>query len=514
MLHMSKQISLIPYPRLLENKDGLFNFTSIVVHSEFSNSLNSQIIYQLKSKTNISCSFSTNCDEANLILHKATSFNNKDLTAKESYYISVLEDKVNIYASCDNGSFYGVISLIQLIMSYNNAIPCLNIYDMPKYSWRGFLLDTSRSFYTIDFIKKVIDLCAFHKLNTLHWHLTDDQGWRFPVKDYPLLTEIGSKRMAARKPLALEGLNEENAYRDRFYSEEEIKEVVKFASDRYVNIVPEVELPGHSSALLACYPQFGCTGGPYQVEHRWGIFPDVLCAGNDKIFELYDSIFSSLNNLFPSKYIHIGGDECRTTRWDKCPKCQARMKAEGLDNSRQLQTWVTAKMVALLKKYDKIAIGWDEVLDNTEKIPVPKDLIVQSWRGIEGGEKAAQLNHKVIMSPQTMCYLNLKPYDSFEEPGMLGFTTIKRAYNFSPITKGIKEENAHNIIGGECALWTEELRSSRLAEYLIFPRLCAISECLWLSESDKNYDRFIDNLESHKNRLDILDVLYYKGPAK
>ena len=512
---MSNQISLIPYPFILENKDGIFSFSNFLVNSDFSDQLNLSITEQILNKTNINCSIiPSNSEKANLILIKTSSYLNYDLSDKEAYCLTVKDNAIIIYASKENGAFYGIITLCQLLLTYEHTIPCTFIYDKPSFSWRGFLLDTSRSFYTVDFIKKAIDLCAFHKLNTFHWHLTDDQGWRFPVEGYPLLTEIGSKRMAARKPLVMEGLNEDDSYRDRFYTREEINDIVCYASRRFINIVPEVDLPGHSSALLASYPEFGCTGGPYQVEHRWGIFPDILCAGNDKIFTIYDAIFKSLSELFPGQYVHIGGDECRTSRWDKCPKCQKRIKDEKLDNSKQLQTWVTAKMVSILEKYDKIAIGWDEVLDNTEKIPVPSNLIVQSWRGIEGGEKAAELNHKVIMSPQTMCYLNLKPYDNFEEPGMLGFTTIYRAYKFSPITKGIKKEQEHNIIGGECALWTEELRSSRLAEYLIFPRLCALSECLWLKESDKNYDRFIYNLKEHKKRLDNLDVLYYKGPAK
>ena len=510
---MSKQISLIPYPTKLQSTEGFFTLTNIFVHSEFSDNFNSIIVNQLKDKSTLECSIS-DFTKANINIYKASSYKEYNLENKESYCLSITENNVSIYSLEENGAFYGVITLCQLLLSYKNEIPCLFIYDNPAFEWRGFLLDTSRSFYTVDFIKKIIDLCAFHKLNTFHWHLTDDQGWRFPVDGYPLLTEIGSKRMAARKPLVMEGLNEDDSYRDRFYTEEQIHDIVQYASDRFINIVPEVDLPGHSSALLASYPEFGCTGGPYQVEHRWGIFPDILCAGNDKIFKIYDAIFKTLTKLFPGQYIHIGGDECRTSRWDRCPKCKKRMEEEGLDNSKQLQTWVTARMVELLQKYGKIAIGWDEVLENTEKIPIPDDLIIQSWRGIEGGEKACELNHKVIMSPQTMCYLNLKPYNNFEEPGMLGFTTINKAYYFSPITEGMKKESVHNIMGGECALWTEELRSSRVAEYLIFPRLCAISECLWLSESDKNYDRFIDNLDMHKYRLDKLDVLYYKGPAK
>ena len=510
---MEHEISIIPRPFSIEEREEQFSISDsfLIIKEPLSSSLKTSIS-NLLSNIGINYSFSASAYDVNLIQSKE--YNGKLLNNSESYYLDVEENGICLYASSNPGFFYGFVSIAQLVMTYKTFIPCVTIYDKPAFQWRGFLLDTSRSFYTVDFIKKVIDLCAFHKLNTFHWHLTDDQGWRLPIEGYPLLTEIGSQRMAARKPKVYDGMDEDNVFRRRYYTEDEIKEVVKYAGERFVNIVPEIELPGHVSALLAAYPEFGCTGGPYQVEHRWGIFPDILCSGNDKIFELYDAIFASVAKLFPGKYVHIGGDECRTARWQRCQKCQKRMKEEHLDNTNQLQTWVTAKMVKILEKYNKTPIGWDEVLENTEKISVPDDLIVQSWRGIEGGERATNLQHKVIMSPQTMCYLNLKPYDNFEEPGMLGYTTMEKAYEYSPVTKGMSPKNTHLVLGGECALWTEEIRSSRLAEYLMFPRFCAISECLWLSESDKDFDKLLNNMKDHKKRLDKLDVLYYKGPAK
>lgn len=510
---MASTISLIPYPISLIEKKGFFNIrnNAVVVSNCFDENLDS-IIKSLLLKVGLECNFSTS--NPDILLNSSDSYKEYSLKDNESYCVDINSENISIYASGKAGIFYAFESLVQLLITYKKNIPCLSIYDKPAYKWRGFLLDTSRSFYTVDFIKKVLDLCAFHKLNTFHWHLTDDQGWRFPVEGYPLLTEIGGKRLAPRKPKVMEGLNEDNSYRRRYYTEEEIKDIVKYADDRFINIVPEVDIPGHSSALLASYPEFGCTGGPYQVEHRWGVFSDILCAGNDNIFKIYDAVFASLEKLFPGKYVHIGGDECRTTRWEKCPKCQQRMKDENLDNTNQLQSWVTKKMVELLEKHGKIPIGWDEVLENTEKIPVPEDLIVQSWRGTEGGEKAVKLNHNVIMSPHYMTYVNYKPYDNFEEPGMLDVITIEKSYTFSPVTEGMSEEDSHLVMGGECALWTEELRSSRMAEYLMFPRLCAIAECLWLKKSDKDYNRFLNNLNEHKKRLDYLDVLYYKGPAK
>ena len=510
---MANTISIIPYPILVIEKNGIFNISNntVVISPDFTKEIKSSVS-SLLSKASINCKF--NNDNPNIVLIKSDSYKNYSLSNKESYCIDVADDKITLWASADPGFYYGFVTLTQLFMQGEGSISQLFIYDKPQYEWRGFMLDVSRSFYTVEFVKKVIDLCAFHKLNRFHWHLTDDQGWRVPIREYPLLTEIGGKRVAPRKPRVEDGYDEYLVIRRRYYNEEEIADIVKYASERFITIVPEIELPGHASALLASYPEFGCTQGPYQVEHRWGIFHEILCAGNDKIFDLYDKIFENIARMFPGQYVHIGGDECRTPRWEKCPKCQKRMKDENLVSTAQLQTWVTAKMVKLLEKHGKTPIGWDEVLDNTEIIPVPDDLIVQSWRGIEGGEKATELKHKVIMSPQTMCYTNLKPYDNFEEPGMLGFTTIEKAYSFTPVTAGMKEENAHLVLGGEGALWTEEIRSSRLAEYLMFPRLCAIAECLWLPESSKDFDRFNINLVEHKKRLDKLDVLYYKGPAK
>lgn len=430
------------------------------------------------------------------------------LADPESYSLEITAEKITISASGTAGAFYGIQTLRQLVMTYKNTLPCLFIYDKPAYSWRGFLLDTSRSFYSVDFIKKMIDLSAFHKLNRFHWHLTDDQGWRLPVPEYPLLTRIGSKRwncnMPVREPLPSETRRE-------YYTDDEITSVVHYAAERHIILVPEVELPGHASALLAAYPEFGCTGGPYKVESCWGIFSDVLCAGNDRIFDLYDSIFSTLTRLFPGKWIHIGGDECAADRWKTCPKCRQRIKTEGLDNTAQLQSWVTEKMAALVLSHGKIPIGWDEILDNTDKKPLPESVIVQSWRGIDGGKKAAELRHNVIMSPQTMCYMNLQNYDSVEEPGRLGYTTTQKAYSYSPVPQDLAEEYIPYILGGESALWSEELPSSKTAEYLLFPRFCALAECMWLPQEKKDFTRFMTSWNEHKKRLTELQVLYYDG---
>ena len=429
----------------------------------------------------------------------------------ESYELTISSDKGKILA-CDNaGLFYGLQTLRQLIMTAEKIddkikLPCCIIKDKPAYEWRGVMLDTCRHFFSIEFIKKIIDNAALHKMNRFHWHLTDDQGWRFYVPEFPLLSEIGG----FRKNFRADWVGKTGGY----YTDQEIADIVEYARLRNVVVVPEVESPGHSSAILASYPGLGCTGGPYQVEQRFGVFDDVLCAGNDKIFELYEAVFDTVCRLFPGPYVHIGGDECPRTNWKSCPKCQSRLKNEHLQSEDELQSWLTVKFASMLEKRGKIPIGWDEVLDGTERLGLPKSMVVQSWRGIEGGIKASNLNHKVIMSPQTQgCYLDYKNYDSDMEPGWIGCATVEKSYGFSPVPSGsnIKTEF---VLGGQCNLWTEMIYAPRIAEYMLFPRLCAISECLWLTESEKDFDCFSKRLECHKLRLQKQNIVYYPGELK
>ncbi len=432
----------------------------------------------------------------------------------ESYSLNISEDRINIKAKGKRGAFYGCISTGQLINNSEGKIEECSINDKPIHSWRGFLLDTSRSFYSIAFIKKMLNACALHKLNVFHWHLTDDQGWRFEVPGYPLLTEIGAIRADNTMPAANEGFYDEGKEFRRWYTDDEIKEIVAYAEERCIKIVPEVEFPGHSSALLAAYPQYGCTGGPYNVENRWGIFPDVLCLGNDEVFTIYEAALKKITQLFPGEYIHIGGDECPHERWAVCPKCKARMEKEGLESPQQLQAWGTRKIAAMVADLGKIPIGWDEVLENNGHNKLPDNIIVQSWRGTEGGIKAASMNHKVIMSPCDRYYLNFKNKDSFEEPGRLGVTTTKKTYTFSPAGKELKLEKPEQlalILGGECTLWTEKLPHSRNAEYLLFPRFCAAAEALWLPEEKKDFEDFKERIELHKKLLRRLDYRFYEG---
>lgn len=429
--------------------------------------------------------------------------------APESYCLGILADRIRLSAATAVGVFRGLQTLRQLLLSgYNDgalSIPCGIIEDAPRFSWRGFMLDCSRHFYAIEFIKNLLDALSLQHINVFHWHLSDDQGWRLPVKRYPLLTEIGSRRQDHRH---------RGKYFSGFYTEEEIRDLVAYAAERHIEVVPEIDLPGHTSALLAAYPGLGCTGGPYRVEDRFSIFEDVLCAGNDDIFSLAETLFDTLAELFPSQYVHIGGDEVRFRRWAECPKCCERMKNLGLANPIQLQSWITSRLAQMLRQRNKTAIGWDEVLENTEKFPLPEDFIIMSWRGQEGGNTAAAQGHRVIMTPYNHgCYLDYKHIDDPEEPGQLSVNTVAMAYNMEPVTPEMDSNAASLVLGGQGNLWSEIIYAGKIAEYMIFPRICAIAETLWSEKNSRNLENFNKRLAIHQHRLDRLGLIQYRGSS-
>jgi hexosaminidase len=361
------------------------------------------------------------------------------------------------------------------------------------------MLDCSRYFYSVPFIKKLIDALSLHHISVFHWHLTDDQGWRIPIPGYPLLTEIGSRRLDKRRGKTLGGI----------YTHDDIREVLRFAAARHIDVVPEIDFPGHALAILAAYPELGCTGGPYQVEDRFGIFEDVLCAGNDKIFDLAAAAFDTLGELFPSPYVHIGGDEVKFGRWETCPKCRARLQETGLGKGPELQSWITVKLAEMLEKRGKIAIGWDEVLEDSARFPLPKNVVVMSWRGPEGSVTAAGRGHRVILSPSTGgCYLDYKHADDPEEPGQISLSRLSQLYAMDPLD-GIKEDARHLVLGAQANLWSELIYAGRIAEYMIFPRICALAEGLWTGNA--GLSDFLGRLEEHRRRLDALGLLQYRG---
>ena len=377
---MDSKITVIPKPLSIECGSKITGISSKTVNLCINTEASVDIHKSMETAFSI-CGINTDRKGLTVFIEILPSDNHQPGSKiDEGYTLSISDQGIRIKAADINGAFYGCISAGQLLASCEKELPQLTITDKPVHSWRGFLLDTSRSFYSTAFIKKMLDACALHKLNVFHWHLTDDQGWRFEVPGYPKLTEIGSKRQDHTVPGSEDGFYDEQKEIRRWYTDEEIREIVRYAEERCIQIIPEVEFPGHSSALLAAYPEYGCTGGPYQVENRWGIFPDVLCLGNDQVFTIYEAALRKITELFPSDYIHIGGDECPHERWDACPKCRERMKKEGLDSASQLQAWGTTKIAALTASLGKIPIGWDEVLDNNKHNKLPDNVIVQSWR--------------------------------------------------------------------------------------------------------------------------------------
>lgn len=506
---------LVPSPLQITDFDSIFEFNSeigIISDHRFmdealqaATGLAQALTWENPLSTTIctaaiaSTDIDSNCSHS-LVL-KYCSF---DAGKDEAYRITVSPEMIVIEAEKPAGIWWGLETIRQLVLSSGSRIPCFTCYDEPRFAWRGFMLDCSRHFFTVDFIKKMIDVASLHHLNRFHWHLVDDQGWRIPIPEYPLLTEVGAYRTKLKQTW-------DTTYGD-YYSWEQIRDIIEFATKRHVMVVPEIETPGHASALLTAYPELGCTGGPYHVEARWGIFDDVMCAGNDKVLAVLDSVFKTVAELFPSPYIHIGGDECPRTRWKSCPKCQKRMQEEHLHSEDELQSWMTVQVSKLVEKYGKRPIGWDEVLEGTETLGLPKDVIVMSWRGLEGGIQASALGHEVIMCPSTAgCYLDHKHLDSLEEPGNLGVATVRDSYVFDPIVDGMDERQAKMVIGGQGNLWAEKVCFSKHAEYMYFPRLSALAEGLWTAKERKDFESFKLRLPALYARLEALGFYYYKG---
>ena len=419
---------------------------------------------------------------------------------KECYVLTTTREGINLNGQTENGVFYGIQTLRKSIPAEAKEatilIPAGEIKDEPRFSYRGMHLDVGRHFFPKEFMKKYIDLLALHNMNTFHWHLTDDQGWRIEIKKYPKLTEIGSQR--SRTVIGRNTQEYDNTPYGGFFTQEEAKEIVKYAQERYITVIPEVDLPGHMLAALAAYPEMGCTGGPYEVCPRWGIFEDVLCIGNDQTMQFLEDVMSEIIEIFPSKYVHIGGDEAPRTRWEKCPKCQARIKTEGLKADKnhtaedRLQSYCMTRIEEFLNSKGRQIIGWDEILEGD----VAPNATVMSWRGMEGGIKAAQLGHDVIMTPTSFCYFDYyQTADTKDEPlGIGGYVPIEKVYSLEPVPAVLTEEQSKHILGAQANLWTEYIHSSEHVEYMVLPRMAALAEVQWTQPEKKDFKDFTKRL--------------------
>ena len=506
-------LGLIPFPAKVEINNGFFQFgkeTKISLESETKESelAINYLSEHLKKNYNFDLIRTKGSSQVQYKIDR----DRKDL-GEEGYYLEVSSTEISLSAANPIGLFYGSVTLLQLLdegerLGRSGSVPTVNISDSPRFSWRGMHLDVGRHFFTVDFVKRYIDLIAMHKMNRFHWHLTEDHGWRIEIKKYPKLTEIGAWRSESLvghyndKPHRFDGIRYGG-----FYTQDEIREVVEYAATRFITVVPEIEMPGHSEAALAAYPELACTEGPFEVEKVWGIHEDVYCAGKESTFEFLQNVLTEVMALFPSTYIHIGGDECPKTRWKAHDLDQIRMKEENLKDEHELQSYFVKRIERFLSSHNRRLVGWDEILEGG----LPPAATVMSWRGYEGGIKAANSGHDVIMTPTSYCYFDYyQSKDKDSEPLAIGgFLPLEKVYLFEPIPPEIDPEKVHHILGGQGNVWTEYIKTESHLEYMAMPRMSAMSEVLWSSKLDRSYKGFIARLGmSQFRRFDRMDVNY------
>lgn len=415
-----------------------------------------------------------------------------------------------VYIGGDNatGTFYGVQTLLQLLPTEKaSSLPVsyLTIKDYPRFQYRGLHLDVSRHFFPVSFVKRYIDYIALHKMNYFHWHLTDDQGWRIEIKKYPNLTKAGAWRngtIIGHHP----GTGNDSIRYGGFYTQKEVKEIVDYAAKRYITVLPEIEMPGHASAALTAYPYLGCTGGPYEVQQTWGVFNEVFCAGNDSVFTFLQNVLDEVMPLFPSKYVHIGGDECPKESWKKCPKCQKRMTDNKLKDEHELQSYFIQRMEKYLNSKGKTIIGWDEILEGG----LAPNAVVMSWRGEQGGIEAAKQNHDVIMTPGNYVYLDHSQTKKEDSLTIGGYTPVKETYEYEPVPKELSAAEGKHILGAQGNVWTEYMGNTSKVEYMIFPRVSALSEVLWSPSEKRSWSDFEKRLQEQTKRYTLWGANYNK----
>lgn len=517
---IAENINVIPQPESVQVYDG--NFTIAGAEFRIDKALGESSLAAVKDfETALSSASATESGTSG----NTVSFVKSPFLSAEEYSIRVCGEKAIVKASDFNGVLYAMETLKQMlpvqIYTGNQAedslwvIPCMRIQDKPRFGYRGLHLDVSRHFFNAEQVKKYIDIMAIHKLNTFHWHLTDDQGWRIEIKKYPELTQVG----AVRKETVSGRMKQKNNVYDGtpygegcYYRQDQIRDIVAYAASRGITVIPEIDLPGHMVAALATYPELGCTGGPYEVWTRWGVSTDVLCVGKESTFEFLENVLSEVCDLFPSEYIHIGGDECPKDSWKECPHCQKKIQELGLVGDEEhsaehyLQSYVTRRMEEFLASKGRKIIGWDEILEG-ELAP---NATVMSWRGVEGGLKAAEMGHNAIMTPNSYLYLDYyQSKDWRNEPiGIGGFVSVEKVYSYEPFTEEMTDNEKSHILGIQANMWTEYIGNDRHLEYMLLPRLSALSEIQWCRQDGKDYGRFLKNMQGMRKIYDALGYHY------
>ncbi len=507
IMGQDNHLDITPIPQSLVQKNGHFTLNSKTSFAIGKNQradlkkvaayFQSKILYSTGYNLNIKNSGSSNA--ISLQIDKSLKIGN------EGYQLTVTPKKVIVKAKTPQGIFYGMQSVMQLLPPQIESetiidnvaweIPCVEIKDEPAYGYRGMMLDVCRHFHDVEFVKKQLDIMAMFKMNYFHWHLTDDHLWTIEIKKYPRLAEVGSVRR-----------NADGSIHRGFYTQEQIKEVVAYAAERYITVIPEVELPGHALAALTAYPEYSCTGGPFELRNKWGVEDNVYCAGNDKTFEFLQDILEEVIPLFPGKFFHIGGDECPKVRWNECPKCQKRIKNENLKDAHELQSYFIHRIEKIILAHGKSMIGWDEILEGG----LAPSATVMSWRGEEGGIAAASMGHDVIMTPSKWMYIDHGQGAVETEPIAIRFgLPLEKTYSYDPKSPKIPENLRHHVLGAQCNMWTEYAVTPEYTEYLLYPRMLALAELDWTPKEKKDYNSFTRRLDNQLIRLDMHHINYH-----
>lgn len=512
-------LGIIPAPKSVNVLMGQFALSQkTIIQYENPDDRNTAILFQdfLKEKYQINLPVAKYSSKKSASTILFTSKRAENIVA-EGYKLNITPASITLTGK-EAGMFYGFQSLIQLFpieKTSNLYIPCAEINDEPRFKYRGMHLDVTLHFFPVSFVKKFINMMAQYKLNTFHWHLTEDQGWRIEIKKYPELTKSGAWRAqtligSAQKD---DPIGYDNTPHGGFYSQNEIRDVIKYASERHITIIPEIELPGHCISALVAYPDLACgdNPGPFKTIESWGIYEDVFCAGKESTFEFLENVLTEVMDLFPSKYIHIGGDEVPKTRWKSCKYCQKRIKDNNLKDEFELQSYFVQRIEKFINSKGRAIIGWDEILEGG----LAPNATVMSWRGEKGGIAAAKQNHDVIMAPNDYIYFDHYQAKPEQEPiGFPGFNPLERVYGYNPVPESLTPDQKKHILGAEACVWTEYMATPAKVEYMILPRLLAFSEITWTPLERKNYKNFQEErLPVHLAKLDKTDVIYFVPTA-
>ncbi|HUR97796.1 MAG TPA: family 20 glycosylhydrolase [Pyrinomonadaceae bacterium] len=500
----SDSINIIPKPRSAATGSGGFTVnseTKIVARDKASKRNAAILSAYLQSHYGAKLKTVSKPESANAIVFTGAN------TGTGEYDLAVEKDLIRI-SGAENGQFYAIQTLMQLapVGGSTFSVPSINISDAPRFAYRGMHLDVARHFEPVEFVKKFIDLMSQYKFNYFHWHLTDDQGWRIPIKKYPKLTEIGSTRPETVKERNLTPYIGDGIPHGGFYTREQIKDVIAYAKERHITVVPEIELPGHASAALAAYPQYGCKPDyKFKVQTTWGIFKEVYCP-TDETFKFLEDVLEETIKLFPdSPYVHIGGDEVLKDHWKESTFVQALKQKENLKDEHEVQSYFVRRIEKFINSKGKKIIGWDEILEGG----VAPNATIMSWRGMKGGIEAAKAKHEVIMTPNDYVYFDYGQGDPAYEPLNIGsYVPLSKVYSFDPVPKELTADEAKYIIGGQANIWTEYIKTPQQVEYMAFPRMLALAESLWSRPEDKNFDDFTARLRAHLPRLDVQNVNY------